>query len=73
MFSLRGLWGRTILWLHDVIGHSLVYITFLAAQAFPTFGAIIYTGILASVIINELIAPPLVKYAIVKAGEQRIG
>lgn len=42
----------------------------LAAQAFPTFGAIIYTSILASVIINELIAPPLVKYAIFKAGEQ---
>ncbi len=45
----------------------------LAAQAFPTFGAIIYTAILASVIINELIAPPLVKYAIFKAGEQNTG
>ncbi|MFC1872325.1 cation:proton antiporter [Chloroflexota bacterium] len=43
----------------------------LAEQAFPTFGPIIYTGILTSVIINELIAPPLVKYAIFKAGEQR--
>lgn len=44
----------------------------LAERAFPTFGAIIYNGILASVIINELIAPPLVKYAIFKAGEQKL-
>ena len=43
----------------------------LAERAFPSFGAVIYTSILASVIINELIAPPLVKYAISKAGEQR--
>jgi len=43
----------------------------LAERAFPTLGAIIYNGILTSVIINELIAPPLVKYAIFKAGEQR--
>ena len=43
----------------------------LAERAFPTFGTIIYSGILVSVIINELIAPLLVKYAIFKAGEQR--
>ena len=42
----------------------------LAKSAFPTFGAIMFNGILASVIINELIAPPLTKYAIFKAGEQ---
>ena len=42
----------------------------LAERAFPTFGAIILNGVLASVIINELIAPPLAKYAIFKAGEQ---
>jgi NhaP-type Na+/H+ or K+/H+ antiporter len=42
----------------------------LAESAFPTLGAIIYNGILASVILNELIAPPLVRYAIFKAGEQ---
>ena len=41
----------------------------LAQSAFPAFGTIIYNGILASAIINELIAPPLVKYAIFKAGE----
>ena len=42
----------------------------LAQSAFPTFGDLIYNGILASVIINEIIAPPLVKYAVFKSGEQ---
>ncbi len=41
----------------------------LAKRAFPTFGAIIVNAVLASVIINELITPPLAKYAIFKAGE----
>ncbi len=41
----------------------------LAKSAFPTFGAIMVNAILASVIINELIAPLLTKYAIFKAGE----
>ena len=41
----------------------------LAKSAFPAFGAIIVNAILASVIINELVAPPLTKYAIFKAGE----
>jgi Kef-type K+ transport system membrane component KefB len=41
----------------------------LAERAFPAFGSIIFNGVLASVIINELVAPPLAKYAIVKAGE----
>jgi len=30
----------------------------------------VFNAVLASVILNELIAPPLVKYAIFKAGEQ---
>jgi NhaP-type Na+/H+ or K+/H+ antiporter len=42
----------------------------LAQRAFPTFGDIIFNSILASVIINELFAPFLVRYAIFKAGEQ---
>lgn len=42
----------------------------LVQSAFPTFGDLIYNGILASVIINELVAPPLVKYAIFKSGDQ---
>ncbi len=42
----------------------------LAERAFPTFGALMFNGVLASVIINELVTPPLVKYAIFKAGEQ---
>ncbi len=41
----------------------------LAKRAFPTFGPIMMNAVLASVIINELIAPPLTKYAIFKAGE----
>ena len=41
----------------------------LAALEFPAFGAIILNGLLASVIVNELITPPLTKYAILKAGE----
>jgi hypothetical protein len=35
----------------------------------PELGEILINGVLASVIINELISPPLVKYAIIKAGE----
>ncbi len=45
----------------------------LVEPVFPTFGAIAYNAILASVIINELIAPPLVKLAISRAGEARAG
>ena len=45
----------------------------LIEPAFPTFGAIAYNAILTSVIINELIAPPLVKLAISRAGEARAG
>ncbi len=41
----------------------------LAKRAFPTFGAIMVNAVLASVILNELIAPLLTKYAIFKAGE----
>jgi len=41
----------------------------LAKRACPAFGAIMVNAVLASVIINELIAPPLTKYAIFKAGE----
>ncbi len=35
----------------------------------PEVAEILINGILASVIINELLSPPLVKYAIIKAGE----
>ena len=45
----------------------------LAQRAFPSFGALLFNAVLASVILNELIAPPLVKYAIFKAGEQMQG
>lgn len=45
----------------------------LAQRAFPTFGDIIFNAILVSVIINELFAPFLVRYAIFKAGEQHRG
>ncbi|MFC2047512.1 hypothetical protein ACFLTK_04485, partial [Chloroflexota bacterium] len=45
----------------------------LAERAFPAFGMIIFNGVLASVIINELVAPFLTRYAIFKAGEQHEG
>lgn len=41
----------------------------LAKRSFPTFGDVMVNAVLASVIINELIAPLLTKYAIFKAGE----
>lgn len=43
----------------------------LAAREFPTFGTVMLNAVLASTIINELIAPPLTKYALFKAGEAR--
>jgi len=49
-----------------------VGLALLAEHAFPTFGATMVNAILAAVIINELIAPPLTKYAIFKAGEAGI-
>jgi NhaP-type Na+/H+ or K+/H+ antiporter len=42
----------------------------LVLDAFPVYGDLIYNGILGSVIINELVAPPLVRYAIIGAGER---
>ena len=41
----------------------------LASLKFPGFGDVMLSAVLASAIINELIAPPMVKYAISKAGE----
>jgi Kef-type K+ transport system membrane component KefB len=41
----------------------------LAGRAFPTFGDIMVNAVLASVIINELVAPPVTRYAIFKSGE----
>lgn len=43
----------------------------LAAQPLfhPEVSAVMINAVLASVIINELIAPPLVKYALIKSGE----
>jgi len=49
-----------------------VGLVLLAALEFPAFGAVMLNAILASVIINELIAPPLTKYAIFKAGEAKV-
>ena len=41
----------------------------LAKSVFPVLGNLIFNGVLASVIINEIVAPPLAKYALTKAGE----
>jgi Kef-type K+ transport system membrane component KefB len=47
-------------------------LSLLAAPQFPTFGDVLLNGVLASVIINELVTPPLTKYAIFKSGEARV-
>jgi Kef-type K+ transport system membrane component KefB len=41
----------------------------MAESMFPTFGVIMLNGVLASVIFNELVGPPLARYAILKSGE----
>jgi Kef-type K+ transport system membrane component KefB len=41
----------------------------LAEEMFPTLGHLLFNLVLGSVIINEIVAPPLTKYAITKAGE----
>jgi len=49
-----------------------VGLVLLASIRFPTFGVLMLNAVLASTIINELIAPPLTKYAIFKAGEVEV-
>ena len=49
-----------------------VGLVLLASIQFPTFGVLMLNAVLASTIINELIAPPLTKYAIFKAGEAEV-
>ena len=44
----------------------------LGAREFPSFGVIMLNAVLASTIINELIAPPLTKYALLKTGEAQV-
>jgi len=41
----------------------------LARNALPVFGDIVLNATLAVVIINQLVSPPLVKYALFKSGE----
>lgn len=42
----------------------------LLENLFPTIGAVMFNALLVSTIINELIAPPLTKYVIMKADER---
>jgi Kef-type K+ transport system membrane component KefB len=44
-------------------------LAFLARQAFPSFGPLLFNALLASTIINMLLTPPLAKYALMKSGE----
>jgi len=46
-----------------------VGLALLAAVKFPSFGELLLNAVLASTIVNELIAPPLTRFAIAKAGE----
>ena len=48
-----------------------VGLALLAAVAFPSFGELMLNAVLAATIINELVAPPLSRYALVHAGEAR--
>ena len=49
-----------------------VGLVLLASIEFPAFGTLMLNAVLASTILNELIAPPLTKYAIFKAGEAEL-
>ena len=49
-----------------------VGLVLLASIQFPTFGTLMLNAVLTATIINELIAPPLSKYAIFKAGEAMV-
>lgn len=46
-----------------------VGLALLAAEQFPAFGELLLNAVLASTIINELVAPPFSRYAITRAGE----
>jgi len=46
-----------------------VGLVLLAEKTFPVFGSVMLAAVLTSVIVNELITPPLTKYALFKAGE----
>ena len=46
-----------------------VGLALLAAAEFPSFGDLMMNAVLASTIVNELVAPPLTRMAISKAGE----
>ncbi len=46
-----------------------VGLALLAAVEFPSFGELLLNAVLASTIVNELVAPPLTRFAIMKAGE----
>jgi len=48
-----------------------VGLALLAAVEFPSFGELLLNAVLAATIINELVAPPLSRYALVHAGEAR--
>ena len=44
-------------------------LAFMAKNAFPTFGALMFDALIASTMINMLVTPPLARYAFSKAGE----
>ncbi len=44
----------------------------LARRMFPVFGETIFNLVLASAILNEIVSPPLARYAISKAGESNM-
>ena len=47
-------------------------LAFMAKEAFPSFGVVIFNALILSTIINMLVTPPLAKYALIKAGENTV-
>jgi Kef-type K+ transport system membrane component KefB len=44
-------------------------LAFMAKNAFPNFGALMFDALIASTMINMLVTPPLARYALSKSGE----
>ena len=44
-------------------------LAFIAKNAFPNFGTLMFDALIASTMINMLVTPPLARYALSKSGE----
>jgi Kef-type K+ transport system membrane component KefB len=46
-------------------------LAFAAREALPSIGPVIFNALILSTVINMLVTPPLARYALIKAGENR--